>query len=155
MALTSKNIQDIVSRKRILYKNFLGVFSINNLPRILIRRPAYLIINLQPDYLAGSHWVAISFTSNGSIHYFDSFGMIPPPEISLFLDRNSKWGWTFNRVKLQGDLSFFCGYYCILFIYYSSKNKLNHFYNLFVSCNSTETSNDNILMKELKRSHLI
>ena len=43
------------------YKKFLGVFSINLLPYVFAKRPSGLIVNLDPSYKPGSHWVQYSY----------------------------------------------------------------------------------------------
>ena len=51
---------------------FIGVFSINNLPK-LIKDGAY-VINLDKYGDVGTHWIAL-FCNRNEIVYFDSFGV--------------------------------------------------------------------------------
>jgi len=89
MVLSTLDIYKLLQKNKYIYKNFLGVFSLNKLPYNLIHKPSILIINLDYDFLPGSHWVAICF-DNKYGYYFDSFGNIPPDEIIIFLERNCK-----------------------------------------------------------------
>ena|SRR5437764_8237204 len=125
------------------YKKFLGVFSINLLPYVFAKRPSGLIVNLDPSYKPGSHWVAIYLPRYGPAHYFDSYGSPPPDEIVGFLNRNSKKGWHYNSMKFQGDLTTLCGYYCILFLLMAPN--FTKFYKMFYSCNTYY--NDYIIQK--------
>src|SRR5437764_6258581 len=115
-------------------KDFLGVFPINHIPHSLAPRPSGLIINLDESYKPGSHWVAIYFSIQGPAHYFDPFGAPPPNHIVTFLDRNSKSGWLFNASKFQGELSYLCGYYCVMFIKYGPNFRA--FYQKLNSCDN-------------------
>ena len=114
-------------------KDFLGVFAIDKLPIVLAPKPSGLVINLDESFKPGSHWVAVYLPKNGPAHYFDPFGAPPPHNIAMFLDRNSKTGWTFNASKFQGELSYLCGYYCVMFIKFAPNFEL--FYQKLNSCN--------------------
>lgn len=47
-----------------------------------------VVFNLDPHYKSGSHWTAM-YTNfkNGGIYYFDSYGVLPPPEIQRLMLR--------------------------------------------------------------------
>jgi hypothetical protein len=140
--LSTNEINHLLKNK----KDFLGVFPVDRLPYLLVPKPTGLIINLDESYKPGSHWVAVYIPKNGPAHYFDPFGAVPGRHVSLFLDRNSKHGWVFNAAKFQGDLSYLCGYYCVLFIKYAPNYKA--FYEKFKTCNYFE--NDINVIKLLK-----
>lgn len=97
MELTTLNIQNIMDRDPLVKDIFKGVFACDMLPRLIIEKPASLIINLDPHYEPGSHWVAAHFPREGFALFFDSFGISPcKEEIVAFFDTNSKYGWYFN-----------------------------------------------------------
>ena len=76
------NIQlhNLLSRHPETRDHFVGVFSINTLPRY--SKTGCYVINLEPNYKSGSHWVAIKISkSKHNNLYFDSYGN---------LHRNSK-----------------------------------------------------------------
>ena len=47
--------------------------------------PSSFVINLDPSYRPGSHWVAVYFDKNGVAEYFDSLAGYPPHEVVHFL----------------------------------------------------------------------
>lgn len=111
---------------------FYGAIPLDKLPAYLPKRPCKIIINLDPAYKPGSHWVAIYIPKMGSAFFMDPLGNAPPPLIAAFLQKNSPHGWKFNKDKLQGDLSVMCGYYCILFV--KACPNVNKFYSTFRNC---------------------
>lgn len=112
MALTTLDL----NKKLLKYSQFAGVFAINQLPRNLPIKPFGIVINLDPSWKTGSHWTALYVPTHGSAIYFDSFGLRPNEDIILFIERNCKHGFNFNRSVYQGDLSIKCGYFCISFL---------------------------------------
>jgi hypothetical protein len=78
-----------------------------------------IVYNLDPHYKSGSHWVANYIDiQRGACYYFDSYGMAPPKQISIFM----KWLTTqgikdlfYNARRLQYKNTE-CGVYCIYFI---------------------------------------
>ena len=81
-------------------KHFKGVFPINKVTAIQPKKEEYVtfIANLQPDNLPGNHWVAVRRTNEYCGFYFDSYGRLPPPEIQMWLTKNSS-KWTYNFLK--------------------------------------------------------
>ena len=106
------------------YKNeprFNGVFSRNNLPKII--KDGVYIINLDEYADVGTHWIAL-FCNRNEIAYFDSFGVEHIPEkIKEFIgNKNIKA----NFFRAQANDSVMCGYFCIGFIDFmlAGKNRL-------------------------------
>ena len=119
MVLTTREILCIVRKDAKLRKIFKGVYAIDQLPRIILdKRPCALIVNLDPSWKPGSHWVAIFLEDKGGpAHYFDSFGRPPFDDaIISFLNRHSKQGWIYNGTRYQSISSTLCGIYCIAFL---------------------------------------
>ncbi len=100
----------------------------NELPRHAVqRRPAVYIVNTQPNYQPGAHWVLIYLPSRNSPeksrapYFFDPLGY-PPSEYRQrfipFLRRNNipSQYYYFNHVKIQRDNSTACGLYCLFFL---------------------------------------
>lgn len=110
------------------YPDFGGVFPINLLP-IHFEKPKFFIINLDPHYQTGSHWVALKFDINGYAYYYDSFGRPPYGNILTFIERHAKYGYSFNKKKIQGNDSIACGLFCLKFILLGNDN------HLFTKCN--------------------
>lgn len=124
-------------------KFFGGVYSINNLPLVIPTTKINYIINLDPSYQPGSHWVSVYIDSNRRAIYFDSFGRPPPPEILSFMQRSVSF-YQISKSKYQGDDSSACGYYCLLFVLMSNKKS---FFKLMKSCNHSR--NEYLIYKKL------
>jgi hypothetical protein len=78
------------------------------------RRPAAYIVNTDPHYLPGEHWVLCFFPIEGTQEYFDSYGQPPNPKtIRKFLGR----GYRYNNKILQNLMSTVCGQYTIYYIF--------------------------------------
>jgi hypothetical protein len=93
---------------------FGGVLAYDQLPKSQSKSAikAY-VINTDPSYRPGQHWVAIYMTSQCSF-YFDSYGLAPQqPPIKEFLRKRKKV--VFYGRRLQGSGSM-CGHYCLYFI---------------------------------------
>ena len=113
---TTKELSDKLKSSN----GFIGVFSRNELPKIK-SLPASLVINTDPSYRLGEHWVAIYINEDGFGVYFDSYGLSPLiQEFIGFLNNNCPNGWTYNSTTVQGLHSITCGEYCVLFVYMSS-----------------------------------
>ena len=60
---------------------FRGVFSSDCLPKHVRKGVAHaFVINTDPHYKPGTHWVAVYVSAFGRATYFDSFGMLPFPQ---------------------------------------------------------------------------
>ena len=95
--------------KQLKIKNFRGVFSRNNLPKVSFFNECG-IINLDSFTGPGTHWVCYVKNNTGN-QYFDSFGLQSPKEVINYLP-----GLKFNNIQYQSKDSFLCGYYCLFFI---------------------------------------
>ena len=106
---------------------FIGVFSINNLPK-LIKDGAY-VINLDKYGDVGTHWIAL-FCNRNEIVYFDSFGVQHvPEEIKNFVGNKNI---ITNIFRVQANDSVMCRYFCIEFIdFMLASKKLTYFTNMF------------------------
>lgn len=111
--------------------HFGGVYPINRLP-IILKKPVSLVINLDPSYKEGSHWVAVYFEVSGYGYYFDSYGKEPTSHVLTLLERFAPKGYSFSKHKFQDDFSTSCGYFCVLFVILA--NSRRKFLNLFEKC---------------------
>lgn len=108
-----------------------GVYPSNEIPLVFVK-PAIFIVNTDPSFKSGSHWVSFHFPKFGSPEFFDSYGRSPSNEnfkkiISMYPPK-----FKFNTHRLQGDFSMCCGHYCCLFAYYRKNNvSLRDFTNNF------------------------
>ena len=134
------------------YKNepkFNGVFSRNNLPKI-IKKGAY-VINLDECDDIGTHWIALYHNKNMTV-YFDSFGVEHiPDEIMKFINANllKNYDIITNIFRIQAYDSIICGYFCVGFLDYMIKDKdLVDYTNLFSP--SDFDKNDRIILRYFK-----
>ena len=95
------------------YKQFLGVFASDELPKIK-KRPSGLILNLDESNKPGSHWCAVYFDGEGAAEYYDPLGF--PPFCDRYLHENAPEGVIFNPHQIQYVFSVSCGEFCIDFL---------------------------------------
>jgi hypothetical protein len=96
--------------------DFVGVFSIDKLPRKLPHDSCGGVINLDVSTGPGTHWVAFFKNKGGGAEYFDPLGDRPPRRIASFLNRHSPMGVAYNRVPYQSERSTLCGNFCIFYL---------------------------------------
>lgn len=95
------------------------VLARNQLPRYIDRtKPAVFVVNTDPSWRPGSHWVGLHYDGMGQFEYFDSFGLPPTVyrNIHRFITRNSDRPVGYNSRILQDVLSDYCGLYVIHFV---------------------------------------
>lgn len=108
---------------------YLGCFSFDERPSIT-KYPSCFVINTQPRSKGGEHWLAIYFDNNENCYFFDSFGNKPSfYRLQNYILTYSKQ-WTYNTKQLQG-FEPHCGIYCIFFLLFISRKKLDIFFNAF------------------------
>ena len=91
-----------------------GVIPADVIPKEVNVYPSLYIVNTDPSYKPGRHWLAIYFTSNQCKEFFDSFGNPPTyygEHFYSFINENSKQ-WIYNRIPLQGLFGITCGHFC-------------------------------------------
>ena len=82
--------------------------------------PSSFVINLDPSYKPGSHWVAVNFDKNGVVEYFDSFACYPSHEVVHFLHSHTK-RCQYNHMQMQELYSMMCGQFVVYYIYHKSR----------------------------------
>jgi len=113
--LTSVEIDKILRADLYCKSGFLGVFPRDKIPLIKFY-PACFVLNTDPSYKIGEHWLGIYFDNNRKCFFFDSFGN--PPEyfnLDRYLSRFSM-EIEYNYDQIQGFFSNTCGHYTIFFI---------------------------------------
>jgi hypothetical protein len=79
-----------------------------------------MVINLDPVYESGTHWIALFAKNMEQLYYFDSYALPPNKIIGKYLENYKKV--TRNKKSYQSVFSSVCGQYCIYFIYMLSLN---------------------------------
>jgi hypothetical protein len=115
--MNSLQIKDAVMTNIEISRYFCGVHASDQIPKML-KPPISMIINLDPAYLKGSHWVSLCIGREGEGVYMDSFGR-PPNENFIIQQYCNKWH--FNSKQIQPKESLLCGEYCLYFIYWWSR----------------------------------
>ncbi len=95
----------------------IGVYARNKLPCKVNTRPSAVIVNTDPHGQPGEHWITIYLNTDGSVDYFDSFGL-PPLHVDFyqFMAKNSTRGMRYNPITLQHITASTCGLYCVFYV---------------------------------------
>ena len=133
MGTTTIDLEEAVHKLILRHRlpvTFYGAFPANKLPSILLNdssipplclstlnesKAACCILNTDPSFRKGLHWVAVYREPNCPLEFFDSFAFSP-----------ATYGFHFpassisNQITLQASPSAYCGEYCIFFIYLRS-----------------------------------
>jgi hypothetical protein len=126
-----------------LKKYFLGVFSIDTLPR-RIKSNFFCICNTSPSNCEGEHWFCIVKVERNCLELFDSLGVNYEKELfykkSLYFPEKYL---TFNITQFQPNSSLNCGYFCLYFLFQRMHNlDLNFDDVLETFFDISETEND-------------
>ena len=136
-------------------KNFIGVFSSDDLPSDPLTLPCCLIANLSKRNQEGSHFVAMYINKKNQLYYFDSFIFLPPiwnkcliKFLRPWIEKNS-----FKVIlsqPIQSFRSLFCGWYTCAFCLSVGSNLMTpqHFVKIFVKNHKSE--NDKIVTHFIK-----
>ena len=102
--------------------SFIGCYAENELENIVFGSlPCFLIVNLDNDQMAGSHWIAIGIFDS-AVEIFDSLGFNVlnwpriPTRLLSFLHRLALFKKVFCSKRLQPEFSTLCGFYCIFYV---------------------------------------
>lgn len=113
-------------------KGFKGVYSIDEIKDIPVSKKMSAIINLDPSYKKGSHWVSLNIdtVNDKSIEWYDSLaGDIPNyamKQIKVLIDKLDPPTYLklkVNKIKNQRSDSSTCGYFAMGFIIDRLKGK--------------------------------
>ncbi len=99
-----------------LNKHFLGIFSINTLPKT-IKRNSFLICNTDTSNGLGKHWLCFSKTSSNCIECFDSLGINEHKKdlLNTYCKFKNALKIEFNETQFQDSNSSTCGLFVIYF----------------------------------------
>ena len=126
----SSQLTECLLKDKYTKEKFIGVLARDELPEHL-KFPCCFILNTKPRNHRGEHWLAFYYDTEGKCDFFDSYGQSPSRyNLTDFINKSSRSRWFWNRKRIQGR-SKFCGYYCLLFLLFRSRNKQNNFFNFF------------------------
>ena len=115
-ALTTLQLNGAVHSKRFIVRRlgFLGTFARDQVPNPS-SIPCCVIMNTDPSWLPGEHWIVLLVKGDGTGEFFDSFGL-PPSVYDL-----AKWfpsrRVSYNHRLLQKSDSA-CGYFCLYYLFH-------------------------------------
>ena len=113
--MTTNDINTILQKDYFTKFNFLGVFPRDEIPAITFY-PSCFVINTEPSYKKGEHWLALFFNKSRNCTFFDSYGHDPAYFNMLNYIKRFSSEFTYNKKQIQGILSVTCGHYCVFFI---------------------------------------
>jgi len=101
---------------------YTDVISCNQITTVLkVKKKLAVIINTDPSWKPGTHWVALFRNSIDSIELFDSFGSVLTSYNDFFKDLY-EYSPKENCVTIQSATSTRCGKYCLFYLY----NRMNN-----------------------------
>lgn len=121
--MQSSEIYDIIQKFPSINQNFLGVYSINTIPK-KINKNHFLISNTSKDTETGQHWFCILKTSNKTYEYFDSLGIDSNKidKLKFYKIFKLQSSVKFNETAVQQPHSSTCGYFVLYFIIHRMHN---------------------------------
>ena len=117
--------------------SFIGCYAENELDNLAFgSSPCFLIVNLDSDQMAGSHWISIGIFET-CVEIFDSLGFNIlnwpriPTNLLSFLHRLALFKEVRCSQRLQPDNSTLCGFYCIFYVKFRPFFSLDFLESLF------------------------
>ena len=108
-------ISNILSEDPYTKSNFIGVYPRDQLPTIKFY-PVSFVINTDPAFKKGEHWLGFFFDTHRTCFFFDSFGNNPEYfNLGKYINRFSN-NVEFNDDQIQGFFTNTCGHYVVFFI---------------------------------------
>lgn len=108
------SVLDNIKKRKSFY---VDVISSNELYKIRSKRAVAVIVNTDPSWKPGQHWVALFKPENGSLEVFDSYGRLLSEYNKYFTDLYEMKP-VENCSTLQSVNSSTCGLFCLYFLYH-------------------------------------
>jgi hypothetical protein len=116
--MKTSDIDRILRRNLVTAPFYLGCFAADRIPISPPHYPHCMVVNTDPGWAKGAHWVSIYCLSPTHVEYFDSLGIWAPPSepICTFL---SRFQWVrFVSRPVQSPYTDTCGKHAIFFLYH-------------------------------------
>jgi hypothetical protein len=132
-----------------LRKYFVGIFSINTIPKI-IKKNSFLICNTDTSNGIGKHWICFTKVSTDCIECFDSLGINEEKKqlLKSYCDFKNVSKIQFNETQFQDNGSSTCGLFAIYFAVQRFYNLDLHFDELLEEIFVNETEKNELIVKE-------
>ena len=118
--LNTYQLQEALQGNKVTQPCFDGIYAANRLNEIEAR-PHLIIVNTDPDYKPGQHWLLLNFLSSHVVELFDSLGKDVedyPRPIRDFVYRFSTQVHQMPY-RVQPLYTALCGHYCLYYAYCS------------------------------------
>lgn len=137
--MNSIDLYNFLINDEITRHSFLGIFSRDELPKSITKKPCCFVINTDNRNQPGTHWLAFYYDENRNATFFDSFGLHPSIyQLDEYLDKTSNQ-WIYNKKRIQSILSNQCGDFCLFFLYFKCRDyNLDYIQNFFSSDQNNE-----------------
>jgi len=114
--------------------------------------PGCGVINLDTSTGPGTHYTLyMNVPDAPHIYYFDSFGVLPPPEVEKWLKTAGK-PIAYSSSQVQPVQSSLCGYYCV---YAAAETLRGSFMDTLLSFHKSDPAQNDILMTDYFSSNNI
>jgi hypothetical protein len=117
LEMQSSEFQKYFDSSPVLKNHFIGVFSIDTLPKVIKYRK-FCICNTDVQSGNGKHWICFVRTCKNSIELFDSLGI--DDEKKSLISRFCKFKVNeivFNETQFQANFTSTCGLFVLYFIF--------------------------------------
>jgi hypothetical protein len=138
--MDTSQLAAILQSDKYAKNNFTGVFAADRLQSLHVKKyPACFIVNSDPSWKPGTHWLAIYMDHNHNVEFFDSYGQSPSKYPMIFDFMRTYTGhYKMNFVQLQSSLSSTCGQFCIYFLLWRCRSvSFEQIMNAFDPCQET------------------
>lgn len=102
------------SKVPIVNNQFLKVIAIDEIPKVIPVKH-FVIVNLSPKHLSGSHWIVLIRSERNCLEIFNSLGGDTYNTIKNYFNFTAKLVIHTNETAFQSSTSSTCGYFCIYF----------------------------------------
>lgn len=113
-ANTTTSVELLRIGKRLFGKAFIGVFSADEVPNV-IKPNTCMILNTDPSYKPGVHWVALMSDVAGKVYFYDSYRRSYKKLSKYWKDYT--WLQVTDNEPEQSMVSEICGHLCMAAIY--------------------------------------
>lgn len=118
MELTTADLETILNLDPFL--RFCGVKSYDTLPKNVSSYPCGFVVNTDPSYRKGEHWISVYFDNEKNCQYFCSFATEPFGKMYDFIKKNS-FKTHYNVRPLQSYYSSCCGFFAVYHLLLASR----------------------------------
>ena len=147
--MNSKQLEHVLLLDNKIKENYIGIYPINELIEFK-KSECLMIVNLDPSYMPGSHWVVLYKKNNQVVEYFDSVGNKPKNSIINHLFAQNLTC-IYNNKRVQDYNTNTCGLYCLFYSYYGCRNcNLND----IIHCFSNNLKRNESIVKQFMRIYM-